>query len=99
MDSFWVFFRLRIKPQILRGISDVDMSLFLYGERISMPICMAPVGVQAMANTMAEMASVQGTVSILFQQIGEGGESGGTVVTCRCDGVWKYDKNANPSYE
>ena len=48
---------------------------------------MAPAGVQAMANTTAEMASVQGTVSIVFQQIGEGGESGGTVVTCRRDGV------------
>ena len=79
MDSFRVFFRLRIKPQILRGISDVDMSLFLFGERVSMPICIAPVGVQAMANTMAEMASAQGTVSVLFQQVGGGGEGGGTV--------------------
>ena len=54
------FSRLLIRPQILRGISEVDMSLSLFGERISMPICMAPVGVQGMANSMAEMASAQG---------------------------------------
>lgn len=51
---------MHIKPRMLHGISDVDMSLSLFGERISMPICMAPVGVQAMANTNAEMASAQG---------------------------------------
>ncbi|KAL9954648.1 hypothetical protein ACROYT_G042213 [Oculina patagonica] len=51
--------RLLIRPQILRGISEVDMSLSLFGERISIPICMAPAGLQAMANSMAEMASAQ----------------------------------------
>ena len=52
--------RLRIKPRVLLGISDVDMSLFLLGKQISLPICMAPVGVQAMANSKAEVASAQG---------------------------------------
>ena len=50
---------------MLRGISKVDMSLSLFGEKISMPICMAPVGVQAMANTMAERASAQGIILTL----------------------------------
>lgn len=59
-QTFSFFSRFRIKPRILQGISGVDMSLLLFGERISMPICMASVGVQAMANTMAEMASAQG---------------------------------------
>ena len=45
----------------MQGISNVDMSLSLFGERIRMPICMAPVGLQAMANTLAEMASAQGS--------------------------------------
>ena len=54
------FFRLRIRPRILCGISDVDLSLSLYGEKINIPICMAPVGIQAMANPMAEKASAQG---------------------------------------
>ena len=44
----------------MQGISNVDMSLSLFGERISMPICMAPVSLQAMANTLAETASAQG---------------------------------------
>ena len=65
---------------MLRGISDVDMSLSLFGERINMPICMAPVGVQAMANTNAEMASAQGIQPVPIVG-GEGclalGEEGG----------------------
>lgn len=43
----------------------MDMSLLLFGERISMPICMAPVGVQGMANAMAEMASAQGIQQLI----------------------------------
>ena len=60
-QTVYFFSRFRIKPRILQGISNVDMSLSLFGERISMPICMAPVGLQAMANTLAEMASAQGS--------------------------------------
>lgn len=56
--------RLRIRPRILCGISVVDLSLSLYGEKISIPICIAPVGIQAMANPMAEKASAQGKVDI-----------------------------------
>ena len=50
----------------------MDMSLSLFGERISMPICLAPVGVQAMANTMAEKASAQGRYTFALR----GGEQG-----------------------
>ena len=61
----YFFSRFCIKPRILQGISNVDMSLLLFGERISMPICIAPVGVQGMANAMAEMASAQGIQQLI----------------------------------
>ena len=61
----YLFSRFCIKPRILQGISNVDMSLLLFGERISMPICIAPVGVQGMANAMAEMASAQGIQQLI----------------------------------
>lgn len=53
----------------------MDMSSSLFGEKISMPICMAPVGVQAMANTMAEMASAQGIHPVPVYQGVEMGEN------------------------
>ena len=53
-------FRLRIRPQVLRGISQVDLSTIILGDRISMPIAIAPTATQILAHPDGERATARG---------------------------------------
>jgi (S)-2-hydroxy-acid oxidase len=53
------FQRLRILPRMLVDVTNVDMSTTILGERISMPICIAPSAMQRMAHPDGEVATVR----------------------------------------
>lgn len=47
---------------MLRGVKDVDMSVTVLGQRISMPLGICPMGVQRMVHDDGEVATARGTV-------------------------------------
>ncbi|XP_070566016.1 2-Hydroxyacid oxidase 1-like [Ptychodera flava] len=49
--------RYWFKPRILRDVSVIDISCTLLGERIAMPICIAPTALQGLAHTEGDMAT------------------------------------------
>lgn len=55
-----LIFRLRIRPRVLRGISQVDLSTTILGERITMPIGIAPTATQKLAHPDGELATARG---------------------------------------
>jgi lactate 2-monooxygenase len=50
------FERWRIVPRHLRGVAERDMSLTLFGERLDVPLLLAPVGVLELAHADADLA-------------------------------------------
>ena len=50
---------------MLQGVSDVDMSVRVLGERISMPLGVAPMGQQRMVNDDGELATVRGGYTVI----------------------------------
>ena len=52
--------RWRLRPRLLRGISDVDLSTTVLGQTVSMPICVAPTGSQKLAHPDGEIATAKG---------------------------------------
>ena len=52
--------RLRLRPRVLQGVSEVDMSLTVQGQEISMPICVAPTAMHCMAHPDGELATASG---------------------------------------
>ncbi|KXJ30026.1 hydroxyacid oxidase 1 [Exaiptasia diaphana] len=56
-DNVNAFKRIWLRPRMLRGITEVDMSTTVLGEQISMPICAAPTGFQKMAHQDGEVGS------------------------------------------
>jgi lactate 2-monooxygenase len=50
------FLRRRIVPRILRGASERDLGVELYGRRLASPLLLAPVGVLEMAHGDADLA-------------------------------------------
>ena len=50
-----------MRPQVLCGISQVDLSTTVLGERISMPIGIAPMSTQILAHPDGEKATARGT--------------------------------------
>ena len=53
------FDRWKIVPKVLRDISQRDLSLTLFGERLPAPLILAPVGVLEMAHARADLAAAQ----------------------------------------
>jgi len=53
-------FRLRIRPRVLRGISQVDLSTTILGERITLPVGIAPTATQKLAHPDGERATARG---------------------------------------
>ncbi|MDX1664314.1 MAG: lactate 2-monooxygenase, partial [Candidatus Promineifilaceae bacterium] len=50
------FERWRIVPRVLRDVSQRDMSVELFGERLPTPLLLAPIGVLEMAHPEADLA-------------------------------------------
>jgi isopentenyl diphosphate isomerase/L-lactate dehydrogenase-like FMN-dependent dehydrogenase len=63
VDSEWTLRRNReafqwitLRPRMLRDVSKLDLSLSLFGEKIAMPVLVAPTGAQALAHPEGELA-------------------------------------------
>ena len=55
------FYRLRLRPRVLRDVSTIDMSTTILGEKIDFPICVAPTAMQKMAHPDGEIATAKGS--------------------------------------
>ena len=57
-------FRLRIRPRVLCGISEVDLSTTVLGEKVTLPIGIAPTATQKLAHPDGEQATAKGNISM-----------------------------------
>ena len=57
-------FRLRIRPRVLCGISEVDLSTTVLGEKVTLPIGIAPTATQKLAHPDGEQATAKGNTSM-----------------------------------
>ncbi|KAK3745677.1 hypothetical protein QZH41_019005, partial [Actinostola sp. cb2023] len=69
-DNVDAFKRFRLRPRMLRGISQVDLSTTVLGQTVSMPICVAPTGFHRLAHPDGELATARacdksGTLMVL----------------------------------
>ncbi|KAL4952396.1 FMN-dependent alpha-hydroxy acid dehydrogenase [Aspergillus filifer] len=51
------FAKYRIRPRVLRDVSEADTSVNVLGSRIAFPLCVSPAGLQAMAHPNGELAT------------------------------------------
>ncbi|KAI4498462.1 hypothetical protein M0802_006397 [Mischocyttarus mexicanus] len=58
------FKRYRIKPRCLRDVSKRDLSTTILGEKISMPLGVAPAAMQRMAHPDGECANARGKLKL-----------------------------------
>ena len=57
-------FRLRIRPRVLCGISEVDLSTTILGEKVTLPIVIAPTATQKLAHPDGKQATAKGNISM-----------------------------------
>ena len=65
MVIFWFIFmltlrRLRLRPRLMRNVSNTDISTTVLGHRIAFPILIAPMGLQCMAHKDGERQTAKG---------------------------------------
>ena len=53
------FYRWRIVPRMLRDVSERDLSIELFGQRLPSPVILGPVGVQGILHAEGELASAR----------------------------------------
>ena len=58
-DNRAAFQRIRLMPRFLTGVSNVDLTVDLLGERLSMPVLLAPVALQKLAHPEGEAAAAR----------------------------------------
>jgi len=58
------FARLRLKQRVMRDVSSIDMSAELFGEKLSMPLALAPIGMGGMMRKRAETHAVRAAEAI-----------------------------------
>jgi lactate 2-monooxygenase len=58
------FERWRIRPRMLRDVSDRDWSVQLFGQTFRSPVILAPVGVQSIVHPDAELASARAAAAM-----------------------------------
>ena len=52
--------RLRLRPRVLRNVSNIDMSTTILGHKIDFPVCVAPTALQKLAHPDGEVATAKG---------------------------------------
>ena len=57
-------FRLRIRPRVLCGISEVDLSTTILGEKVTLPIVIAPTATQKLAHPDGKQATAKGNINM-----------------------------------
>jgi (S)-2-hydroxy-acid oxidase len=55
------FSRLRLMPRILVDVEHINMQTTILGEKVSMPLCVAPTAMQRMAHNDGEIATAKAT--------------------------------------
>ncbi|HKV24623.1 MAG TPA: alpha-hydroxy-acid oxidizing protein [Candidatus Acidoferrum sp.] len=58
------FYAWRIVPRMLRDVSQRDLSVELFAERLPAPVLLGPVGVQSIVHADAEIASARAALSL-----------------------------------
>eukprot|EP00062_Callorhinchus_milii_P019647 gi/632974423/ref/XP_007903670.1/ PREDICTED: hydroxyacid oxidase 1 [Callorhinchus milii] len=58
-DNVAAFSRLCLRPRVLRDVSNIDLSVTVLGQNISMPICVSATAMQRMAHPEGEVATVK----------------------------------------
>eukprot|EP01084_Bolivina_argentea_P302689 522518_1 len=56
-DNFAAYNRLRIRPRVLRNISNASLRTTILGKEVGSPICIAPTALQRMAHDEGEKAN------------------------------------------
>ncbi|XP_028417849.1 hydroxyacid oxidase 1-like [Dendronephthya gigantea] len=56
------FERLKLRPRILKDVSNIDMSTTILGEKIDFPICVAATAMQKLAHPDGEIATARAVV-------------------------------------
>ncbi|XP_035262747.1 hydroxyacid oxidase 1 [Anguilla anguilla] len=62
-DNVAAFSRWRLYPRVLRDVSQVDLSVSVLGQRLSMPVCVAATAMQRMAHPDGETATMRACCS------------------------------------
>ena len=57
--SYYVH-RYRLRPRMLRNVSNIDMKTTIMGDDINFPIGVAPTALQRLANDEGELATARG---------------------------------------
>ena len=58
-DNVNDFARLRLRQRVMRDVSALDPSMTLFGEKLSMPLALAPIGMGGMMRRRAEVQAVR----------------------------------------
>ncbi|XP_028134650.1 2-Hydroxyacid oxidase 1 [Diabrotica virgifera virgifera] len=58
-DNRRAFFRYKLRPRCLRNVENIDLSTIVLGEKISMPLGIAPTAMQRMAHPLGECANAR----------------------------------------
>lgn len=56
-DNSNAYRKYKLRPRVLRNVSEVDTSVEVLGKRIDFPLCVSPAGIQAMAHPDGELAT------------------------------------------
>ena len=56
-DNTTAFAKYRLRPRVLKDVSNTDTSINTLGRKISFPLCVSPAGIQAMAHPDGELAT------------------------------------------
>lgn len=63
------YFRLRLRPRMLRDVSRRDLSVTVFGSKILMPVGISPTAMQKMAHPEGECANARGSILFKIQKI------------------------------
>ena len=55
-----VIIRLRLRPRVLRDVSNINMSTTILGNKIDFPVCVAPTALHKLAHPDGEVATAKG---------------------------------------
>lgn len=63
-DNVAAYRRLRLYPELLRDVSNRDLSTTILGERIDFPVAVAPTAMQRMAHPLGEVATAKASAAM-----------------------------------
>ncbi|KAL7271333.1 hypothetical protein RUND412_005917 [Rhizina undulata] len=56
-DNVYSFSKYKLRPRVLRDVSNVSISTTLWSQNLSFPLCIAPTGIQKLAHPDGEVAT------------------------------------------